>query len=52
MLENLLSEEPNRNSRHVVIAVSGFLTQDTEKTEHWANLINYVKDSKSSLFVY
>ena len=32
-----------RNSRHVVICISGFLTEDVEKTESYHHVINHYK---------
>lgn len=35
-LKNLIPEvEPNLNSRHVTIAISGWLSQEGDKTAEW-----------------
>ena len=52
VLKNLLHEEPNAKSRHVTIAISGWLSQETEVSQQWADLVDYFKDSNSSLFAY
>jgi len=39
-----------RQSRHVVICISGFLTQDVEKSESWRHVINHFKNSE--IFAY
>ena len=52
MLKNLTGEEPCRNSRHVTIAISGWMSQDCDKADEWAQLIEYVKESQTSLFAF
>ena len=51
-LKNLLGEEPCRNSRHVTIAISGWMSQDGDSAAEWGQLIEYVKESQSSLFSF
>ena len=50
-LKNLLpDQEPNRNSRHVVICMSGFLSENSDKYAEWELLADYVRDTKAALF--
>lgn len=37
---------PEVKSKHVVIAISGFLTEDAEPDEEWINLTNQYKHSE------
>ena len=52
VLKNLLPGDPNTSSRHVTIAISGWLSQESEDSQQWADLVDYFKDSNSSLFAY
>ena len=47
-----MPEEPNRHTRHVIIAISGFLSRDCDMVNDWARLMDYVKKSDVSLFAY
>ena len=50
-LNNLLpGYEPNLNSRHVIIAISGWLSEDEDKVEAWEQLRNFLRCTKVSLF--
>lgn len=35
--------EHNSRSKHVIICISGFLTEDVEKSESWKHVINHYK---------
>ena len=51
VLKNLLPlVEPNRNSRHVVIAISGWLSESSDKAQEWELLSKYFEHTKASLF--
>ena len=36
----------------MTIAISGWLSQETDVSQQWADLVDYFKDSNSSLFAY
>ena len=50
VLKNLLPGEPSRNSQHVIICISGWLSENSDKEQEWAHMTEYVKDSGSALF--
>ena len=51
VLKNLRPEtEPNRNSRHVVIAISGWLSEKGDKAFEWSQLTEHLQDSQVGLF--
>ena len=45
-------ELPSRQTRHVTIAISGFLTQDMDKNEQWEKLLEHLRDSNTALYDY
>jgi len=38
--------EPNINSKHVVICIAGFLSEDIDKTEEWQNVKLWFKHAQ------
>ena len=45
-------ETPSRETRHVTIAISGFLTQAEDKSVQWEMLIEHLKNSNMALYDY
>ena len=49
---NLREYEPSLHTRHVIIAVSGWLSEKDCSGSEWSQLINYTQNSRVGLVSY
>lgn len=43
LMLDMISDQTSSNASHITIAISGFLSQETNKTTHWRGLVKHFK---------